>query len=102
MQKDPKVFWKETRKMLGRVRKSEEARIIKNENGDELKTPEELTTAFGRRLMKTFNINEEDNKLFYERKEREVEEWIEENRETLNPKERVIYEDTPEISPDLV
>ena len=67
--------------MLERVKKTEGANIIKNENGAVMRTTEEIVTAFWRRLMKTFNINEEDNELFYERTEREVEEWIGGNRE---------------------
>ena len=84
------------------VIKQEGAKDTKNENGVEIRTTEEIVTAFRKRLMKTFNINEEYNELFCERTEREVEEWIGGNRERLNPKERVVYEDTPEISPSLV
>ena len=58
---------------------------VKNENRVEMRTSEEIVTAFRRRLMKTFSINEEDNGLFCKRTEREVEEWIGGNRERLNP-----------------
>ena len=75
MQKDPKEFWKGTGKMLGTAKKKTEgAKFIKNENGVEMRTSEEIVTAFRRRLMKTFSINEEDNELFCKRTEREVEE----------------------------
>ena len=74
MQKDPKEFWKDTGKMLGTAKKKTEgAKFIKNENGVEIRTSEEIVTAFRRRLMKTFSINEEDNGLFCKRTEREVE-----------------------------
>ena len=45
----------------------EETEVIKNENGEILRTTEELERAFRRRLEKTFYISEEENEYFARR-----------------------------------
>ena len=66
--KTPQEFWKD---ILGRKRNIRADRM-KNENGVDLKTGEEIERAFRSRLVKTFRITEEENK----ENERLVEEWI--------------------------
>ena len=68
--------------MLGRRRKIR-TEIMKNENGVELKTREEVERAFRRCLEGTFRITEEENEEFCEENERVVEEWITQRREDL-------------------
>ena len=87
--------------MLGRKGKMW-AEKLKNENGRELKTKEEIETAFRLRLERIFNIREEENEEFCEETEREVERWIIEIREILRPKDVVQYVDTPEINPEPI
>ena len=73
--KTPQEFWKNIDKMLGRKRKIRTDRM-KNENGVDLKTGEEIERAFRSRLVRTFRITEEENGEFCEENERMVEEWI--------------------------
>ena len=70
---------------------------FKDENGINLNSDEEVRAAFRNRLMRTFNINDEENDSFCEETERRVERWIDDNRERFTPKETVEYEDTLEI-----
>ena len=77
LEKDPKEFWESIRRMIGR-KKEEETEVIKNENGEILRTTEELERAFRRRLEKSFYISEEENEQFCEETERER--WKNENK----------------------
>ena len=54
-ERDPKMFWKEIGRMLGR-RKKERMEVLKNENGDKLRTKGEVEEAFRKRLDRTFRI----------------------------------------------
>ena len=87
--------------MLGR-RRGKWVETLKNENGRELKTREEMEVAFRTRLEKIFKISEEENEDFDEEIEREVEEWRVRNRKKLRPKETIVYTDTTEITEELV
>ena len=100
-EKDPKKYWKDIGRTLGRKKKPQ-VENIKNENEIELKTKEEIVNAFKNRLERTFKIGEEENQEFCEETEREVEEWILGSREKLQVRERVEYIDTPEIKPELI
>ena len=82
LERDPKEFWESIRRMMGR-KKKEEMEVIKNENGDILRTSEEMERAFRRRLGRTFYISEEENENFCEETEREVEEWVRNNENKL-------------------
>ena len=86
---------------MGRKRK-EETEFIKNENGDILRTPEEMKRAFRRTLERTFYISEEENENFCEETEREVEEWVRNNENKLVRRRIIEIEDTPEITSELV
>ena len=55
LERDPKSFWKEVNRMVGRSR-GEDAVSLKDENGHELETREDVAEAFRRRLKKTFRI----------------------------------------------
>ena len=87
--------------MMGRGREGEPD-SLKDENGRALNTVEEVGSVFRNRLKRTFNIREEENEDFCEETERRVETWVINNEEKLTPKETVIYEDTPEVTPWLI
>ena len=84
--RNPREYWKEIGRMLGRKRKIK-TEIIKNENGVELKTREEVERAFRRRLERTFRITDEENEEFCEENERMVEEWLIKRREDFGGEE---------------
>ena len=66
-----------------------------------MRTTEELGRVFRRRLIKIFCISEEENEMFCEETEREVDNWIKNNEDKLERKRMVEIEDTPEITPEL-
>ena len=87
--------------MTGR-KKKEWVETFKNEQGVALRTDGEVEEVFRRRLIKTFQISEEENEDFCEATERIVEEWMRNNEETLKIKETIETEDSPEISVNLI
>ena len=99
--RNPREYWREIGRMSGRKTKIR-TETMKNENGVELKTREEIERAFRRRLERTFRITEEDNEDFCEENERMVEEWITQRREDLVVKNIIHNVDTPEIKPELI
>ena len=99
-ERNPKNFWRQIGRMLGRRGKWVES--LKNENGRELKTGEEIEAAFRARLERTFKISEEENEDFDEETEKEVKEWRNRTREKLRPKETIEYIDIPEITEEVV
>ena len=62
----------------------------------------EVERAFSRRIEGTFCISENENEDFCAETEEVVEGWVAENQNRLNPGERVIYKDNPEITQELV
>ena len=97
----PQEFWKDVGRVLGRKRKMDAERM-KNENGVDLNSREEIERAFRRRLERTFRISEEENLEFDGENERVVEDWIRQKGDELKRKNRIIYKDTPEIKPELL
>ena len=83
-----KIIWNEIGKMMGRMKK-ERMEILKNENGEKLRTKEEVKEEFRKRLERPFRISDGKNEEFSEDTKRRVEEWIRENEDELKVKDRV-------------
>ena len=54
--------------------------VMRNENGVDLKTREQIERTFRSRLERTFRITEEENEKFCEENERTVEELLRQRR----------------------
>ena len=60
LEKNPKRFWRDVRRMMGKSR-GKRPKIFKDEKGRVLSTDGEVRAAFKNRLMRTFNISDEEN-----------------------------------------
>ena len=100
-EKDPKTFWGEVGRMLGRGKRKETS-VLKNENGKVLKTREERAQGFMERMRRTFRIDEGDNENFSEETEEMVERWRRRNEDLLRGKEEIHMGDYLWITEDLV
>ena len=85
----PKELWKDIGRMMGRRKTRTE--IMKNENGADLKSGEEIERDFRARLERTFRITQEENEEFCEENDRMVEEWARQKREDLEMKNRIDF-----------
>ena len=72
LERNPKQFWKEVGRMMG-ISRGRMPETLKDENGRDLNTGDEVETAFRNRLIRTFNISDEENEAFCEETEGRVE-----------------------------
>lgn len=101
---DPKDFWTQISRMRGTNRFSP-TKDLKDEQGRRLLTDYDKTTAFRRRLTRTFQISDAENQQFNEVVERAITNHVTTQEHLLIPQPTVPQETppgTPQMTPGMV